>query len=195
MKQLLHVGCGRKSALGQPLFPAAHWQETTLDIVPGLRPDIVASMTDMPMVPNDRFDAVFSSHNLEHLFPHELKKALSEFLRVLKPGGMAAVYVPDIQNAVEAIAQGRSDEPLYMSDSGPIYPFDVIYGHAPSIEGGHVEMAHRNGFTVQSLHRAIKDAGFTAVQVKRRGINLVSVAYKGHRPATSPWLNPPCYEG
>ena len=77
MKQLLHVGCGRKSALGQPLFPAAHWQETTLDIVPGLRPDIVASMTDMPMVPDDRFDAVFSSHNLEHLFPHELKKALS----------------------------------------------------------------------------------------------------------------------
>src|SRR3546814_7773305 len=103
-----------------PLFAADRWGETRLDIDPAVAPDVVASMTAMPMVPEASHDAVFSSHNLEHLFPHELRAALAEFRRVLKPGGFVLAMVPDIQKAAAAIAAGQGHLPLYVSPSGPI---------------------------------------------------------------------------
>ena len=59
------------------LFPPGKWVETRLDIDPSVKPDVVASMTDMSSVPDASCHAVYSSHNLEHLFPHELQQALA----------------------------------------------------------------------------------------------------------------------
>lgn len=192
MKKVLHVGCGPQRIVGNyPLFPGGGWSETRLDIEPSVHPDIVASMTDMPMVPGDSHDAVFSSHNLEHLFPHELAAALSEFRRVLKPGAFLLVIVPDIQKAATAIAEGKGHLPLYTADSGPITPFDIVYGHRPSIARGKVYMAHRNGFVVATLLASLQHAGFTAVHAKRKTYDLVGMAYKDHRPAESPALDSP----
>ena len=189
MKNVLHVGCGAKSVVGQiAVFAAGEWSETRLDIDPAAAPDIVASMTDMPAVPDESQDAVFSSHNLEHLFPHELRAALSEFRRVLRPGGFLLVLVPDIQKAAAAIAAGKAEAPLYISDSGPVTPMDVLYGHRPSIGAGQVHMAHRNGFVVVTLLAALERAGFVAVHAKRTDHDLVGMAYKDHRPAGSPRL-------
>ena len=74
IRKLLHVGCGPKTQANT--HPAFHdprqWAETRLDIDPNAKPDIVASMTDMSMVESGQFDAIFSSHNLEHLYPHDL---------------------------------------------------------------------------------------------------------------------------
>jgi ubiquinone/menaquinone biosynthesis C-methylase UbiE len=190
MKKVLHVGCGQKRLVGQnPVFPEGEWRETRLDIDPSVGPDIVSSMTAMPMLPDDCQDAVYSAHNLEHLFPHELRAALSEFRRVLKPGGFALVLVPDIQAAAAAIAAGKGRLPLYVSASGPITPFDVLYGHRASIEHGHIHMAHRNGFVIATLLEALEQAGFTAVHAKRTGMELAGMAYKDHRPAGSPRLS------
>ena len=44
-------------------------------------------MTDMPAVEDAYVDAVFSSHNIEHLYAHEVAEALSEFKRVLNEDG------------------------------------------------------------------------------------------------------------
>ena len=41
-------------------------------------------------------DAVFSSHNIEHLYPHEVPLALKEFMRVLKPDGFVLMTCPDL---------------------------------------------------------------------------------------------------
>ena len=43
------------------------------------------------------FDAVYSSHVLEHLPPAEGRELLAEQLRVLKPGGVCRVVVPDLE--------------------------------------------------------------------------------------------------
>jgi predicted SAM-dependent methyltransferase len=40
----------------------------------------------MKAVASESVDAIFSSHNIEHLYPHEVPVALAEFIRVLKPG-------------------------------------------------------------------------------------------------------------
>lgn len=47
---------------------------------------------------NDRFDVVYSAHSLEHSIDPE--QAISEFLRVVKPGGSIVIEVP-VQYAVQ----------------------------------------------------------------------------------------------
>ena len=43
------------------------------------------------------YEAVYSSHTLEHLPRNEVPKILSEFRRVLKPGGILRIVVPDLE--------------------------------------------------------------------------------------------------
>lgn len=75
---LLHVGCGRKDkSRTTPGFQSRNWKEMRLDIDPSVQPDVVASMTDMTAVADQSVDAIFSSHNLEHLYPHEAPIASS----------------------------------------------------------------------------------------------------------------------
>lgn len=167
-KQVLHVGCG--PAAGDrlpPVFAKDAWTEIRLDIDPAVQPDYVADITNMPVIPDARADAVYSSHNVEHLYPHEVKLALREVHRVLKPDGFGLFKVPDLQEVARHIADGRLEDPLYLSTMGPIAPLDILYGHRPSLAGGNVFMAHRTGFTSATLGAALVEAGFAAVMVQR----------------------------
>jgi len=51
-------------------------------------------MLDMPAVADGSVDAIYSSHNIEHLYPDEIPVALKEFLRVLKPEGFCGDHLP-----------------------------------------------------------------------------------------------------
>ena len=78
MKILLHVGPGHaRLEHTTPGFNNGHWQELRLDIDPTVQPDILGSMTDMSQVNDQSVDAIFSSHNIEHLYPHEVPTALA----------------------------------------------------------------------------------------------------------------------
>lgn len=168
-KNVLHVGCGAADPLKLPMsvFPAEDWHEVRLDIDADVAPDIVASITDLTSIPGESFDAVFSSHNLEHLYAHEVPLALFEFLRVLKPGGFAMVLLPDLQTAAELVAQNRLEEVAYVSPAGPITPLDMIFGFRPALAAGNHFMAHRCGFTADALARQMQQCGFSAVEVSR----------------------------
>lgn len=164
MNTLLHVGCGPKS-LPQttPFFASGGWKELRLDINPEVKPDVVGSLTDMSAVESGSIDAVFSSHNLEHLYPHEVGVALGEMHRVLKPEGILIVTCPDLQSIARLIADDKLLEPAYQSPVGPISPLDMLYGHRASIARGNVFMAHRCGFTLRVLIGVLRAAGFPAI--------------------------------
>lgn len=186
LRIFLHVGCGRQSQDGTTRgFADRHrWREIRLDIDPEVRPDIVASMLDMSAVADGSMDAIFSSHNLEHLHAHEVPVALREFHRVLKDDGFAIITCPDVQSVAELVAQGKLLEPCYISPSGPIAPIDILWGHRPSIGAGNVHMAHRTGFTMQSLRDALQEAGFGSIMTCRRpapAFDLWAVASKNRR--------------
>jgi ubiquinone/menaquinone biosynthesis C-methylase UbiE len=136
-------------------------------------------MTDMSMVEDGEFDAIFSSHNLEHLYPHEVPTALREFRRVLKPTGFALVMVPDLQRVGELIAENKLEDPAYMSPSGPICPLDMLYGFRPSLAAGNLFMAHRMGFTRKTLAQYFLRAGFAAVTAQRDGFDLFVLGHCG----------------
>jgi SAM-dependent methyltransferase len=165
--RVLHVGCG---AYGRgklpPVFRHADWREIRLDIDPNVSPDFVASITDMRAIPDAAVDAVYSSHNIEHLYPHEVPVALREMRRVLKPTGFAFIQLPDLQSVAAHIVEGRLDDPLYVSSMGAIAPLDILYGHRSSLAEGNLFMAHRTGFTGKTLGSALIKAGFAAAIVQ-----------------------------
>lgn len=166
MPRFLHVGCGRKRKdRTTPGFADPAWEEVRLDIEPSVEPDIVASITDMTAVAAGSFDALFSSHNVEHLFPHEVPTAMAEFARVLGPEGFAVITCPDLKAIARLVVQDRLTEPAYTSPAGPITPLDMLYGHIASVARGEVYMAHRGGFTATSLGRALQGAGFRSILV------------------------------
>lgn len=166
MATVLHVGCG--------INPLPDWltevEEVRLDVDPDCQPHILASMTDMGEI--GPFDAIYCSHALEHLFPHDVDKALGEFLRVLRPGGKAMIFVPDLED-VQA-----TDEPLFESVSGPISGRDMIYGLPRYVEASPF-MAHRTGFVRDTLEKVVLAAGFARAEVRRlSNYNLFAAAVK-----------------
>lgn len=176
---VLHVGCGSPEAGKLPeYFDPPLWKELRLDIDTQVKPDFVASTTDMRVVPSASVRALYSSHNVEHLFVSEVPKALAEFARVLEPGGFALITLPDLRIAAERVLRDEQELPLYHSPAGPINALDMIYGYAPFVEGGNSFMLHKTGFTAGSLHRTLTRAGFDRVVVRSHGYALWAVAYK-----------------
>lgn len=169
MPHFLHVGCGMKRK-GRTTagFNTEEWQEYRLDIDPAVQPDIIGSMTDMAAVTDGSMDALYSSHNIEHLYPHEVPVALREFKRILAPDGFAVITCPDLQAVAELVAQDKLTTPAYSSPAGPISPLDILYGHRPALAAGNLYMAHRTGFTLKTLIEALKESGFSTMIGRRQ---------------------------
>lgn len=178
LKTLLHVGCGTAPKSRLPAcFQEAQWKEIRLDIDPRVKPDIVASLTDMSAVPSTSADAIWSSHNLEHLDGFQVPAALREIRRVLKPGGFVLINLPNLQRIAELIAAGRAEEVMYTSPAGPITPLDMLFGHQASLARGNHYMAHRTGYTPERLSKVLVDAGFAEVRVMQgQAFDLWAVA-------------------
>ena len=180
MKTFLHVGCGPKRK-DRTTAAFAQWNELRFDIDESVQPDLVGTMTNMSSVASESVDAVFSSHNIEHLYPHEVPVAFAEFLRVLKPDGLAVITCPDLQSVCALIAEDKLLEPAYTSPAGPIAPLDILYGLRSSMAQGNLYMAHRCGFTQKVLRGTLQASGFKAVATMSRGypyFDLWAVASK-----------------
>ena len=179
MKTFLHVGCGLQNKSSCFGFNNDNWKEIRLDIDKKVNPDIVGSLTDMKSVETGSVDAVYSSHTIEHIFPHEVPIALREFYRVLKEDGMVVIACPDLQSVCEAVAKDKLLEPIMKSPSGPIAPIDILYGFRKFIARGNEYMAHKGGFTYSTLDKAFYEAGFKVRVGGRSGVcSLYLVAFK-----------------
>ncbi len=167
MKTVLNVGCGTCPIHSQ--FEG--WKEVRLDIDPAGKPDIVSDIKCLE-VGSEQYDAVYSSHNLEHLYYHEVPIALSEFYRVLRPGGIVFIGVPNLRAVAWKIACGKLEEPVYGSTAGPIAPIDCLYGYRKFIESGNEYQLHKTGFTPNTLKKKLEAAGFSKIIVDTRGVNM-----------------------
>ena len=169
MKKLLHVGCGPKTkAQTTRAFNTPEWQEIRLDIDKSVSPDVIGTMTDMSEIETGSVNAIYSSHNIEHLYPHEVGIALSEFHRVLADDGFVMLTCPDLQSVCALVAEDKLLEAAYTSPAGPIAPIDMLYGFRPSMAAGNLYMSHRSGFTQKTLIGTFKHFGFKSVAGARR---------------------------
>ena len=187
MKTFLHVGCGPKNESQIKGFDNDSWKEIRFDIDKNVNPDIVGTLTDMKLVETGSVDAIYSSHNIEHIYPHEVVIALKEFYRVLNAEGIVVITCSDLQSVCEAVVKDKLLEPLYETTEGhQISPIDILYGWRLPIAKGNEYMAHKGGFTYSALNASFFEAGFKARyggRVQEAGVpNLFLVAFKQKIP-------------
>jgi len=81
----LHLGCGRKYIPG--FFH--------VDILPIPHVDRVTPAERLDFLESNSVDLIYACHLLEHYGRHELGAVLAEWYRVLRPGGVLRLAVPD----------------------------------------------------------------------------------------------------
>ena len=167
--KFIHVGCGYKTKSATTRgFNSENWTEIRFDIDPDVNPDVVGSMTEMSTIVDNSVDAIFSSHNIEHLYPHEVPLALNHFNRVLNSRGYVVITCPDLQSVAALVAEDCLTDTAYNSPAGPITPLDILYGHRVAMAKGNLYMAHRCGFTQKVLTATLLSAGFKKTILRRR---------------------------
>ena len=86
-KRLLNVGCG--------LHFHPDW--VNVDVVPASSGVIAADVRKGLPFADENFDAVYCSHVLEHFSQPEAASLLRHMHRVLRPGGVIRIAVPDLE--------------------------------------------------------------------------------------------------
>lgn len=144
MRTVLIAGSGEEG----PQWTEQGWSVVRLDIDPRTDPDIVGDMTKLGEV--GPFEAVACNNALEHLYPHEVDRALREFHRVLVPGGTVVIQVPDLQDV-------KPTEDL-IPEIG-LSGLHLMYGDPARLQE-FPYMAHHSGFVENTLRRVMEMAGF-----------------------------------
>jgi predicted SAM-dependent methyltransferase len=88
----LNLGCGSRY----------HPDWINVDIVPVDRQVRAHDLTRGIPLPDDSCDIVYHSHLLEHLRPPDALQFMKECWRVLKPGGILRIAVPDLERICRA---------------------------------------------------------------------------------------------
>lgn len=167
-RRFLNIGSGVANRERLPeCFRDQRWQEVRLDIDPKVRPDILGDASDLSKIADGSFDAIYSSHNLEHLEGFAVPGALKEMHRVLKRGGFVIITLPNLERIAQLILENKMTQTLYTSPAGPINTLDMLFGHQKAIEKGNEFMAHRTGFTSAHLQDLLHQAGFSEIRIRK----------------------------
>lgn len=114
--------------------------------------DIKAPMWAIPL-PDDSVQAIWSSHALEHVQMTKVPETLKEWYRLLKPGGLAIIQVPNFDYVARYWLTGP--------DRG--WAEAMVFGMQRD-EGDF----HRCAFTSAGLKADCEAAGFTVKRVEMR---------------------------
>lgn len=97
-KVRIHLGCGQ---INSPKF-------INIDVQAYKHIHYLSRVEKLPFLKSEMADLIYVSHCLEHISHLELKKTLSEWHRILKPGGILRLSVPDFDVLLNKyIEQGR----------------------------------------------------------------------------------------
>jgi len=153
----LHIGCGKGHLPG--------W--INIDVHPA--PLAMNVLRGLPFADSSA-DLVFVSHLLEHLyFPRDVQPFLAELRRVLAPGGVVRIVVPDIGKCIEAyvhndrefFASRRESWPWWPSNPTRLEDFLAYAGAGP--EPAFLFESHKYGYDFETLQRVLNEAGFASV--------------------------------
>jgi predicted SAM-dependent methyltransferase len=153
----LHIGCGKGHLPG--------W--INIDVHPA--PLAMNVLRGLPFADGSA-DFVFVSHLLEHLyFPRDVQPFLAELRRVLAPGGIVRIVVPDIGKCIEAyvhndrefFASRRETWPWWPSNPTRLEDFLAYAGAGP--EPAFLFESHKYGYDFETLQRVLGEAGFVSV--------------------------------
>jgi predicted SAM-dependent methyltransferase len=140
-KLKLHLGCGKRVLPGFVHVDRADFPHI----------DYRSGVDRLPMFGNDSAELIYSSHVLEYFDRFEARAVIEEWKRVLSPGGMLRVAVPDF----EALAD------IYFRDRNLDLILGPLYGR---MEAGGRTIYHRTVYDFAALRALLEGAGFEQVR-------------------------------
>lgn len=135
---LIHLGCGEINSpefinVDARFFPHIHH---------------VGEVQLLPFFKNDFADMLYTSHTLEHIPMKELNSTLSEWYRVLKPGGILRISVPDFDKIISIYNDNdKSIKSIWMP----------LLGGQEYKENSHYAVFNENYLTTLLLEIGFKD--------------------------------------
>ncbi len=122
--------------------------------------------------PDNTFLAVFSCHMLEHLYADQAQTSIAEMFRVLRPGGICRIVVPDLDKMV-----GEYD---------PEHPEIFLERMLEWSPGGAQKNMHHWHYNSKSLLGLLRGAGFKdAYQCRYRQGRCPDLELLDNRPEES----------
>ena len=103
----LHLGCGKRYIPGFIHVDARSFPHV----------DYVTSVDKLDMFKDNSVDLIYACHLLEHFKRNQIDGVLREWRRVLRPGGVLRLAVPDFENLVKVYGKYK-DLSLVM---GPLH--------------------------------------------------------------------------
>ena len=112
-------------------------------------------------------DHILCSHFLEHLYPEQASKIITDFKRILKNGGTLHIILPDLDMLIEEYTANKNSQDaadvllkkiLMSSEVHPSFSFRLF--EFLGFEG----FKHRWMYTVNSMSLKLKSAGFELIK-------------------------------
>lgn len=148
----LHLGCGPNLYDG--------WVNVDGDYCAGQPGVIIHNITDPYPIPDNCVDEILSVHVIEHIEHWKIRAMLTEWHRILCPGGQVAVEWPDLLKACTFIVENPDS---LISDDRRVLKKTInsIFGNAKYQNRA---MMHAYGYSVASMSRLFTETGFSVVR-------------------------------
>ncbi len=152
-------------------------------------------LDELPFEDNS-VDEIRSDYTFEHIGPLAHKFCLGEWLRVLKPGGVLHLLVPNILVFCEQALHDAANIPLGEDPTGkqPIPPLEHFYQcmiglfsqHGKQYRDQYPFLEHRWGFCEGSLKALLEENGFVDVEYRAE---FIDPSYEGQKfPTILPFV-------
>lgn len=139
----LHLGCGKRFLPGY----------VHVDIADYPHIDIKAPAHDLSAIEDGQVDLVYASHLLEYWDRFAVRNVLKEWIRVLRPGGVLRVGVPDFEKLIQVYRTTGDLESII----GPLYGRMAV----PGSEG---YIYHKTTYDRKLLQSILEEVGFRDVR-------------------------------
>ncbi len=113
--------------------------------------------------PDHSVDMIFNEHFLEHLSVEEGIRALQDFRRVLKVGGIMRIAMPDLEDVIKNYLDPQWRELPFLNQ----YGMNHIKTRAELINISFRSWGHQHLYDAEELHRRLSEVGFTQVKACR----------------------------
>jgi FkbM family methyltransferase len=148
----IHLGSGRRLHIGGK-ERSDDWE--LLNVNPAPFVDHVCNANNLSRFANDTFSAIYASHVVEHFdYKDELNNVLTEWRRVLAPGGLLFVSVPDLDVLARLLITKEG-----MTTDERFFVMRMLFG-------GHMDAHdyHVAGLNEEFLARFLREAGFVSIR-------------------------------
>jgi predicted SAM-dependent methyltransferase len=157
---------------------------TNVNINPGPEIDVVADVADLSGFADGSVDEVYASHVFEHLSMGRVGPALLGVHRIIKPGGIFRIAVPDLERLAMIILDD------HVSTYG-------VWEACRRIFGGDMDQNDRHGcgFTADTMTAALEQSGFTNIKrVNSFGLlnDASELTFLGYRISLNMEATKPC---